>query len=168
VKALVDQGVITTLAFLHVISAMAWLGAAIFFISVIGPAVRGFTPAASLEFLTKVGPRQLRFFVGSAVATLVFGLALLFSLFGTDYTLWPTSIIIGFSLGLLAFLDVALVAGPAFRKADRIARQIMNNPQAGPPSPELQKALGRGRIGATSAVIILVLALVFMTLTAYG
>jgi hypothetical protein len=165
---LVAPEIITTLAFLHIISAIAWMGAAIFFISVIGPAVRGFTPAASLEFLTKVGPRQLRFFIGSASATLIFGLALLFSLYGTDYTLWPTAIVIGFSLGLLAYLDLALVAGPAFREADRIARQVMSNPQGGPPPPELQQALGRGRLAASLAVVILMLATIFMVVSAFG
>jgi len=159
--------VIAFFAMLHILSAIAWFGAAIFFVSVVGPAVKTFTPAASLEFLLKVGPRQVRFFAGSATATIVFGLALLYFSFGTGYTTWPTSLVIGFSLGLIAYLDVLLVAAPAFRKADHIARELANNPQAGPPPPDLQRYLSRGRQGAASVVVILLLATIFMVATGF-
>ncbi len=151
---------------MHVTSAIAWFGALIFFISVLGPAVRTFTPAASLEFLVKVGPRQLRFFAGTATATIIFGLALLFTSLGTDYTLWPTTIVAGFVLGLLAYLVALVVAIPAFRKADAIAKEFSKNP-AGPPPPDLAKYLNRGRIGAASVLVILLLTTVFMVATGF-
>jgi hypothetical protein len=159
--------VITIFAFLHIIFAIAWLGGAIFFVSAVGPAVKTFTPATSLEFLVKAGPGQLRFFAGSATATIIFGLALLFSSLGTDYTLWPNTIIAGFTLGLIAYLNVLLVAAPAFRKVDRIAKELMKNPQAGPAPPEFAKNLNRARLGAASTVVILVLATVFMVATGF-
>jgi hypothetical protein len=157
-----DQTVIAALTFLHIASAVGWLGAVVFFVSVIGPSVRTFTPAASLEFLTKVGPRQLRYFVGVATSTIVFGLALLFVSFGTDYTTWPRYIEIGFSLGLLAYLIAVLVTVPTLRKAVGIAHQMMSNPQAGPPPPEFAGYLKRGNQAAIAVAIILLLALVFM------
>lgn len=159
--------VITVFAFLHIISAIGWLGALIFFLSVVGPAVRTFTPAASLEFLVKVGPRQLRFFAGTATATILFGLALLYFSLGTDYSLYPTSIVAGFSLGFIAYLDALLVAVPAFRKADSIAKEFAKNPQAGPPPPDLQKYLNRGRLGAASTGVILLLTTAFMVATGF-
>lgn len=160
-----DPTVIAVLTFLHIASAIGWMGAVVFFLSVIGPSVRNFTPAASLEFLTKVGPRQIRYFAGTATSTIVFGLALLFTTFGTDYTTWPRYIEVGFSLGLLAYLIALLVAIPSFRGADKVAHQIMSNPQAGPPPPELARYLKRGNQAAIAIAIILLLALVFMVLS---
>ncbi len=164
---MVAASIISVLAFLHIISALAWLGAAIFFLSVIGPSVRSFSPAASLEFLTKVGPRQLRYFIGTATATIVFGLALLFAAFGTNYAAWPTSIDIGLSLGLIAYLDVMIVTVPAFRKADKVAHTVMSNAQPGPPPPELARHLRTGTAGAISVVVILLIATAFMVVTAF-
>jgi len=160
-----DPTVIAVLTFLHIASAIGWLGALVFFLSVVGPSVRKFTPAASLEFLTKVGPRQTMYFAGVATSTIVFGLALLFTAFGIDYTTWPAYIEVGFSLGLLAYLIAILVAIPSFRKVDKIAHQIMSNPQAGPPPPELARYLKRGNQAAISVAIILPFALVFMVLS---
>jgi hypothetical protein len=159
--------VIALFALLHILSAIAWFGAGIFFVSVIGPGVKTFTPAASLEFLTKVGPRQVRFFAGSATATIVFGLVLLYLSFGASYTTWPTSLVIGFGLGLIAYLDLLFVAAPAFRKADHIARELVKNPSGGPPPPDFQRYLNRGRAGAGSTVAILFLATIFMVATGF-
>ena len=161
-----DQSVIAVLTFLHIASAMGWLGGAIFFLSAIGPSVRTFTPAASLEFLIKVGPRQIRFFAGAASATLIFGLGLLFATFGSDVSTWPGYIEVGFSLGLIAYLVAMLVTIPTFRKVDKIAHQMMANPQAGPPPPEFPKLLGRANLAAIAVVVILLGTLVFMVSSA--
>ncbi|HEY6282604.1 MAG TPA: hypothetical protein VIW22_01625 [Nitrososphaerales archaeon] len=161
-----DPTVIAILTFLHIASAIGWLGAVVFFLSVIGPSVRKFTPAASLEFLTKVGPRQIRYFAGVATSTIVFGLALLFAAFGTDYSAWPRYIEAGFSLGLLAYLIALVVVIPSFLRVEKIAHQIMSNPQAGPPPPELARYLKRGNQAVVSVALILLLALLFMVLSA--
>lgn len=161
-----DQSVIAVLTFLHIVSAMGWLGGVIFFISAVGPGVRTFSPLASLEFLTKVGPKQTRFFAGTATSTIIFGLALLFAAFGTDYTAWPRYIEVGFTMGLIAYLIAVLVTIPTFRKIDKIAHQIMGNPQQGPPPPEFAKLLKRANMAAMAVAIILLLALVFMVSSA--
>ena len=165
-EALADPAVISVLAFLHVASAIAWLGGVVFFITTVGPGLRSFTPQASLEYLTKVGPRQVRFFLGAATATIVFGLALLFATFGSDYASWPASIEVGFGLGFVAYLIAVLVAVPTFIKIERIAHQIMGNPQAGPP-PEFGKYLKRSNQAALSVAIILILTTIFMVGTAF-
>ena len=160
---------LTVLAFFHIAAAAGWFGALMFFLSALGPGVRTFTPAASLEFLTKVGPRQLRFFVGSATATIVFGLALVFDAFGSDLAAWPMSIETGMGLGLIAYLIALVVTVPAFRNADRVAHEMMSG--QGPPAPELAAKLGgylkRGNMAATAIGLLLVLTLVFMVGTAF-
>ena len=161
-----DQTVIAVLTFFHIASAMGWLGGVIFFISAVGPGVRTFTPPASLEFLTKVGPRQLRFFAGVATATIVFGLALLFATFGTDYSTWPSYIEVGFGLGLVAYLIAVFVTVPTFRKVDKIAHQMVASPQPGPPPPEFSKLLRRANLAANAVAAILLLTLVFMVSSA--
>jgi len=151
--------VITILAYLHIISAMGWLGAAVLFVSVIGPGLRSLSPTARLEFLSKVGPRGTRFFIGTSTSTIVFGLALLFSFPGA----FNTTITAGLTLGLIAYLDAILVSIPSFRKADHLAKEMLASGQAGgPPSPELAKALKRGGIGVTTVVVLLVITLIFM------
>ena len=133
----------------------------LFYLSAVGPGVRSFTPPASLEFLTKVGPRQIRFFAGASTATIAFGLALLYAAFGADYTSWPWYIEVGFSMGLVAYLIAILVTVPTFRKVDRMAHEIMGNPPR-PPPPEFPGLLKRANTAATAVAIILFLALVFM------
>jgi hypothetical protein len=150
--------VITILAYLHIISAMGWLGGAVLFVSVVAPGLRSLSPTARLEFLSKVGPRAIRFFIGSSTATIVFGLALLFSFPGV----FGTTITAGLTLGLIAYLDAMLVAIPSLRKADHLANEVLAGGQAGPPSPELAKALKRGGIGSATVVVLLVITLMFM------
>ena len=161
-----DQSVIAVLTFLHIVSAMGWLGGVVFFLSAVSPGVRTFTPPASLEFLTKVGPRQIMFFAGVATATIIFGLGLLFAAFGTDYASWPSYIEVGFGLGLVAYLVAVLVTIPTFRKVEKIAHQVMGNPQGGPPPPEFAKLLQRANMAAVAVAIILLLALAFMVSSA--
>lgn len=161
-----DPSVIAVLTFLHIIAAMGWLGGVLYFISALGPGVRAFTPPASLEFLTKVGPRSTRFFAGASTATIIFGLALLFAAFGTNPGIWPGYIEVGFTLGLVAYLIAVLVTIPAFRKVDKIAHQMVSNPQQGPPPPELMKTLRMGNMAVMVIAIILMLALIFMVSSA--
>ena len=160
-----DQSIIAVLTFLHIVTAMGWLGGVIFFLSAVGPGVRAFTPPALLEFLTKVGPKQIRFFAGVATGTIVFGLALLFAAFGTDYSSWPNYIETGFGFGLIAYLIAVLVTIPTIRKLSGIARQLMSGPP-GPPPPELLKLLKRANMATMAVALLLLLALIFMVSSA--
>ena len=162
---MVDQSVIAVLTFLHIVFAMGWLGGVMLFLSAVGPGARAFTPPAVLEFLTKIGPKQVRFFAGVATGTIVFGLALLFAVFGTDYSSWPNYIEAGFGFGLIAYLVAMLVTVPTFRRVERIARQLMSGPPGSPP-PEFPKLLRRANMAAMAVALILLLALVFMVSSA--
>jgi hypothetical protein len=161
---LADPLVVTILLYLHIISAMGWLGGAILFLSVIAPGLRTLSPTASLEFLTKVGPKSTRFFIGASTATIIFGLALFFALQG-DYT---SGIYVGIILGVIAYLDAMLVAVRSFNKADRLAKDILASGQAGPPPAEFTKALRMGGLGVMLAVILLLLAVIFMVASGSG
>ena len=160
-----DPTVIAVLTFLHIVAAMAWLGGVVFFISAVGPGVRSFTPPASLEFLTKVGPKQLRFFAGTSTATIVFGLALLFATFSADFTAWPPYIEVGLTLGFIAYLDGILVTIPTIRKAVKMAHEMMGKPP-GPPPPEFTGLLKKANLATVAAAAILLLALIFMVSSA--
>jgi hypothetical protein len=159
---LVGSFVITALAFLHVISAMGWLGGAALFVSSVIPGTRTMSPTASMEFLAKVGPRATRFFAGSATATIVFGLALL----GAVPSFTGTGLIVGVGFGLLAYLT-AIVTLLSFRKADHIAKETLAKGQPGPPPPELAEAVKRGGITVVATVLLLIIALAFMVATGF-
>ena len=159
---MVAAAIITVLAFLHVLSAMGWLGGATLFVSAVVPGTRSMSPAASLEFLAKVGPRSTRFFAGSATATIVFGLALL----GLVPGLMGTSLMGGVAFGLIAYVT-AIFTMISFRKADNIAKERLASGQTGPPPPELAKALKRGGITVVLTVLLLIIALMFMIVTGF-
>jgi len=160
--SLVAAIVVTVLAYLHVLAAMGWLGGAILSVSSITPGIRSLSPAASLEFLAKVGPRSTRFFAGSATATIVFGLALL----GAAPSVLGTSLMGGIAIGLIAYVT-AIITMLSFRKADRVAKQLLAGGQSGPLPPELSKALKRGGISVAITVLLLVVALMFMVVTGF-
>ncbi len=158
------DALIAILTYLHVISAIGWLGGAVLFLSVIAPGLRKLSPAASLEFLSKVGPQSTRFFIGAATATIVFGLALFFSLAG-DYT---SGIYGGIVLGLVAYLVAMVVTVPGFMKADRLAKEMIASGHSGPPPAEFTNALRRGGLGVTAVVVLLLLAVIFMVSSGVG
>jgi uncharacterized membrane protein len=64
-------------AWLHIISAIGWLGGGIMFAFVVGPALAKLSPPSSGEFLVKVVPRVVLFFQISAGTTILFGVLLL-------------------------------------------------------------------------------------------
>lgn len=161
-----DPTVISVLAFLHIVSAIAWMGGIVFFLSAVGPGVRSFSPAATMEYLAKVGPRQVRFFTAMSTATIVFGLGLLYAVYGSDMSAWPTSIEIGFGLGFIAWLIAMVVTVPTTRKAVRIAKQVMANP-GNPPPPEFAGVMRRANLAAVTVVLILIVTAIFMVGTAF-
>ncbi|MBI3841296.1 MAG: hypothetical protein HY297_05035 [Thaumarchaeota archaeon] len=158
--------VITILAYLHVTSAISWMGASLFFLVVLGPGLRGLSPPASLEFMAKVGGKAVRYFMGSATATIVFGLVLLYVVIDGDFSSlgtagFGTTISIGFTIGFIAYLDAALLTGRKFTKANKLAIELMKNPPQGPPT-ELIQLMKEGGQGALIGTVLLFIAAVFM------
>ena len=155
--------VITVLAFLHVVSAMGWLGGGVLILSAVTPGIRSMSPATLLEFSTKVGPKINRFFIGSASATIIFGLALLGAMGMPNIN----TVYAGAGIGLLAYLDGMLVAIRSFRKADRLAQEAIASGHTGPPPREMLAALKRGGIGTMTGVLLLVIAAALMVASGF-
>ncbi|MDA4125747.1 MAG: hypothetical protein OK452_00875 [Thaumarchaeota archaeon] len=162
-----DQAVISALAFLHIVSAIAWFGGVVFFVSSVAPGLRKMSIGARIEFSARIGPGIVRFYGISGTLTIVFGLGLLYEAFGGNPSAWPVSIEIGFSLGFLAYLLALVVTVPASRRLDKISQELVKNPNAGPPPPEFVKNFQRLGMGAIVIAILLLLATVFMVSTAF-
>lgn len=171
-RAMVDQFIVAVLAWLHIFFAVGWLGGGIMFGFVIGPALSRLSPPASGEFFKKVVPRILRFFQIVPGLTILFGLLLLYAY--TDGNLsvvslgnsWGLKITLGMTIGLIALLNVELLAVPYFHKAMRIVGQAPSAGSQGPPA-ELLATLRKARISATVTVFLLIIALMFMVGSAF-
>ena len=122
--------VLTILAYLHIISAIGWLGASFFFVIILAPGLRTLSPGASLEFSAKIGGKAVRYFMVVATTTILFGLMLLYVALDGDFSkLWTTgygeTLAVGFTLGLIAYLDAMMLTAPALRKASKLAAELM-------------------------------------------
>lgn len=162
-----DPAVISVLAILHVVFAVSWLGGVGIYVSSVAPGVTTMTPRARIEFGAKVGPRLVRFFGVAGTLTLVFGLGLLFELFGSNYSAWPTTIEIGFTMGLLAYIVALTVTVPSSVKVGRMAKQMLNDPNQGPPSEEFARSFRKLDMGTYAISLLLLLAAIFMVGTAF-
>ncbi len=151
----------TIFAYLHVISAMAWLGGGLLFVSTLAPSTRRMTPAASLEFLATAVPRMTRYFFMAATSTVIFGP----SLFLTIPSYSPL-IYAGIATGLAAYIEVLLELR-LFTRISNLAREALKGGPSNPPSAELQRALRHGRIGTLSTVLLRGVTLMFMVYSGY-
>src|ERR1700693_1544079 len=102
--------VTTILAWLHIFSAIGWLGGGILFAFVVGPALSKLSPQSSGEFLVKVVPGVVRVFQIIAGTTIVFGVLFLYSFSNGNFGMLSFSasfgmyLSIGLSIGFVAFL----------------------------------------------------------------
>jgi uncharacterized membrane protein len=145
------------LAWLHVVSAIMWLGGGIMFGMIIAPTLSKFSPAASGEFLVRVGVRVGRFFQVVAGTTVLFGLLLLWNVGGFSLldpsTTYGLELTIGVTFALLAFVVSEFFAVPPVLKAVRLIKEMQASGAHEPPA-ELARTL---RISAQTASLTLVL-----------
>ncbi|QQG48380.1 MAG: hypothetical protein HY247_06450 [archaeon] len=163
--------VITIFAYLHILAGISWLGASIFFVMVLAPGLQRLSPPTSLEFLAKVGRKATRYFMVAASATILFGLILLYFVIDGNFSSLTTSnfgitITIGFTLGLIAFLESALLIVPTFNKAYDVADELIKNPPQGPPT-ELQALMAKGGKEAVVDLGLLLAAVAFMVASGF-
>lgn len=161
------------LAWLHIGSAIAWLGGGIMFGVVVAPALSKLSPGSSGEFFVKVVPRVIRYFQIVAGSTVLFGVLLLYvGMSNGDFghfapaSVWGLSVIIGMAFGFIAFLVSEFVSVPPLKKAIRIITEMQQSDQH-QPNPELPKTLKRAALSANTTVILLILALIFMVSAGY-
>jgi len=168
---MVDQIVVGVLTWFHIFSVIGWTGAALTFLITIKPTVAKFSPQASGEFVLKVLPRFTRSVQILSVLTLTFGSLLAFTMNDgppNQFNLvspWSICIVIGASIGIIAFLVVFLLLTPTARKLERFIRQMQQNPQSSPPA-ELKHLQKRLAIIPPLAVTLLLSTEVFMVAAA--
>ena len=147
------------LAWMHIVSAIGWMGSTIFFTMVVAPMMRNLSPQTRSEFSIRMTPKFSRFVSIFAILTIVFGTALVLSLTKGNLTvLAPTTIWgIGMSGGMtLTIAGIILgfgIAIPTSKKMVRLTQEMQSNPQstAMAQMPRLQKRM------ATTSITILVL-----------
>ncbi len=157
----VPSFLVTVFAYLHILSAMGWLGGAILFVSSVAPMARRMSPPATLEFLATVVPRVSRFFLVIATLTVIFGPALLLTI--PDFS--PV-IYIGVALGLASYVDALFVVW-TFSKLSKTAGEMLKSRKAGPPPADFLRRLRIGGLGTVSIVLLLMTTLMFMVYSGY-
>jgi uncharacterized membrane protein len=157
----------TILAYLHILSAMMWLGGAILFGFVIAPGLSELKTSSVRDFYVTIAPRMIRFFQVVAGSTVLFGLLLVYIM--TKYegnslsltTGWGVDITIGSGLAILALLVSEFMVGPAYGK---LVRLHQGSPSDGSnPPPQLARL---ARTAGAAAIVVLVLLLTTMAFMA--
>lgn len=162
--------VTAVLVWLHIFSAIGWMGAAMVFGMVLGPLLPTFNPATRGEVVVRLFPKYVRFAEIFSIMTVTFGFLTAMAFSGGDLskfspaTTWGLFISTGATLGIIAFLISIAVIVPVAHKLVRLTQDAMKNP--GPPSPDLQKASSRLKSSATLALVVMILVLVCMVAAA--
>lgn len=162
---------VTALAYLHVLSAMGWLGGALLTTFAVGPNLRKMAPAAGLEFNAKVLPNLVRFVQSMVGSTFFFGLLLLYFLYGGDLS-WLTTTVQGWEIAV--GVTVAVIAAaiafsftlPSFTKVGKLAKDAIAAGQ--PPSPDMMKYGKRARQGSLTVIALLLIVLAMMVAAGFG
>lgn len=151
---------------LHLVGAVAWVGAALFQVTVIGPALRRAGPQAAgfLKAVMQGGGFSPYFAVAGTLTILAGGYLIGQFKPWEDLTTGNTLLIVGALLGLGAWLEGFLAQRPAEARLKRILLGLQ-----GPPSPEQAaelQGLGEriGKLGVTSTAMI-VAAFILMLLS---
>ena len=160
----------TVLTWIHVFSAVGWLGAALLFGMLIGPLMPKLSPATRSELILKLFPKYLPYVQSFAVSTLIFGAVLAVVSTNGNLSIYaPTNlygfyISIGVGLALVSAVFGFGLAIPSAKKILKLTREMTATP--GPPPPEMAKASRRLRIGSTTTMVLLIVVLVFMVAAA--
>ena len=170
-QKIVDQLIVGTLTWFHIISVIGWSGVALTFLVSIKPSLAKFSPQVSGEFILKVLLRFVRSVQIFSVFTVVFGPSLAYTMADgppNAFDLkspWSTLIVIGASIGITVFLVVFFLLTPTAKKLTAIITNMNQNPQQPPPA-ELRKMQKRLALIPPLAVTLLLLTEVFMVAAA--
>jgi uncharacterized membrane protein len=160
------------LNWLHVFSAIGWLGAALTFGMVLAPILPGLTPGSRGELLLKLLPKFERYIMVFGASTVVFGAAFAFALADGDMSAfspanpWGLRIDVGALLALGTLAVAFLFVIPAMSKVVKLLTE-MKAPPGSAPSPLIPGLMKRIRVGATAGMVLLILVLVFMVAAAW-
>jgi uncharacterized membrane protein len=159
------------LAWLHIFSAIAWMGSAMFLAMVLGPSTRELLPPSRRDLVLRLFPRFIRYVTVFATLTLLFGVLLGLALVsdGSDTlspsTAWGLRITIGAALALVAY---ALAMGLGLRSARKILGLVQNarQDQQEAQASDLAKLTTRLRLTAVTVTLLLSVALILMVAAA--
>jgi uncharacterized membrane protein len=170
--SMVDPIIAGILNWLHVISAIGWLGAAMVFAMILSPVLPKMTAAGRGEFIIKVLPKYATYVTLLILSTLVFGgsLALYLVYTGSAFSFssqWGLSIMAGAGIALLVAVIGLGIIIPAMKKMVKIVKDMQANPAAAP-SPELPKIQRRMRVGSMIGLVLLFLVVIFMVTAAWS
>jgi hypothetical protein len=168
---MVDQLIVGTLTWFHVVSVIGWSGAALTFLVSIKPSLARLSAQANSELVFNMFPRFVRSVQVFTVLTLVFGPFLALAMNDDppnafDFVSpWSRLVTAGASIGIATFFVVFLLLTPTNKKLARLIQQMQQNPQQPPPG-ELHVLQKRMAIGAPLSVVLLLSAEVFMVAAA--
>ncbi len=164
---MVDQALVGILTWFHIVSVIAWSGAAITFLVTIGPTLPKLSPQANGELVFKFFPRFVRSVQIFTIMTLTFGPLLALTMNDGPpnafdlVSPWSRLITAGAIVGITMFFVVFLLLTPSAKKLKELALRMQQNPQQPPPA-ELKVIRRRLAIGGPLSVGLLLLAEVFM------
>jgi uncharacterized membrane protein len=167
-----SAAVLSVLALGHILSGMCWLGGGVLTGFVIGPSLRTLPSNASLEFNAKVIPKITRFVEASIGSTFIFGILLLDSFYGGNFTPLSTTsqgqvLSAGIGFAVLAAVVGWSVTMPAFNSIARISAELLAGGQPAK-APDLAKYGKRARVGAMLGLALLLVALSMMVFSGFG
>ena len=159
------------LAWLHIFSAIGWMGTAMFIVIILAPIMSKLSPQSRGELAVQLFPRVARFVIVFAILTMAFGALLVVNM--TDANLsaltpanpWGLRISAGIALTIVAAGVAGGVVVPTIGRMKTLVEEMQQNPKGGP-SPQLPKLQGRLRIGGSTVLILLAINLVFMVAAA--
>lgn len=166
--------IVAVLTFIHIISAIGYLGGAMTFGLVIGPKLPKLSSTTSNEFFARVGPAFVRFVELFAYMTVVFGVLLLYALTeedGGNLSLlvsssgpWGPSLIAGILTGFVAFLIGIVWVTRSSRRLAKYAQDLLSNP--GQPPPEMLKLARTLEISSAAGLVLLIVTVLLMVAAA--
>ena len=153
------------LAYLHVVSAIGWLGGGLMFGFVIAPNLAKMAPASSRDFTLKAVPGVIRFLQIIAASTILFGFLLLYNMTNGDFGMltssrWGLDLSLGMTTALAAFVVSEAGASPAMQRVVELQRPTPADPNAVPPG--VPAASNRARALAILTAVLLFVTLAFM------
>lgn len=148
-----------SMAVLHVVFGMNFLGSVFVLNFVLGPILLVLSPTTMTEFLSKFWPAMTRFLHASIGGTALFGLLLYAA--GDFHSMTGNAAMYldaGILLGLLAMIEAEAVQIPT---ATKLVRSAAGSPGQGLTSEQM-KIFGRIKAGGIIGSITLLLAVIFM------